>query len=277
MGEVSSISKDAGQLVGHAKDPITSGSGVGGIPARQALGTTGAEALVLGAGGSAVAITWYMLQQRHGRNRPVPNRRDQSQRAATGGDPPLPPADRGRLPLEYHHTPTARGHGRDHGDTQARIAGDQRHRVWARMLPGSPLSDEAVWPDRGLAWDFNYRGDLLFLRAGPCTTAGEETCRSKTAGSTLSTAGRASSPKCFTSTFLPAGRSLMRCRESLPTRGDARRKDHVCHHTQDITDRTVRRPVRSRSGDHARSARAHCPPRLRHARLLCGRACAWSS
>jgi shikimate 5-dehydrogenase len=29
--------------------------------------------------------------------------------------------------------------------------------------PGSPLTDQAVWPQNGLAWDFNYRGDLEFL------------------------------------------------------------------------------------------------------------------
>ena len=29
--------------------------------------------------------------------------------------------------------------------------------------PGSPLTDAAVFPEQGFAWDFNYRGDLLFL------------------------------------------------------------------------------------------------------------------
>ena len=29
--------------------------------------------------------------------------------------------------------------------------------------PGSPLTDAAVFPDRAIAWDLNYRGDLLFL------------------------------------------------------------------------------------------------------------------
>ena len=29
--------------------------------------------------------------------------------------------------------------------------------------PGSPLTDAAPWPEGGLAWDFNYRGDLVFL------------------------------------------------------------------------------------------------------------------
>ncbi len=30
--------------------------------------------------------------------------------------------------------------------------------------PGSPLTSAAIWPERGIAWDFNYRGDLLFLQ-----------------------------------------------------------------------------------------------------------------
>jgi shikimate 5-dehydrogenase len=29
--------------------------------------------------------------------------------------------------------------------------------------PGSPLTDAAVFPANGFVWDFNYRGDLLFL------------------------------------------------------------------------------------------------------------------
>ena len=29
--------------------------------------------------------------------------------------------------------------------------------------PGSPITDAAPFPDHGYAWDFNYRGDLVFL------------------------------------------------------------------------------------------------------------------
>ena len=29
--------------------------------------------------------------------------------------------------------------------------------------PGSPLTDAVVFPQRATAWDFNYRGDLVFL------------------------------------------------------------------------------------------------------------------
>jgi shikimate 5-dehydrogenase len=30
--------------------------------------------------------------------------------------------------------------------------------------PGSPVTDDAIFPEGALAWDFNYRGELLFLR-----------------------------------------------------------------------------------------------------------------
>jgi shikimate 5-dehydrogenase len=30
--------------------------------------------------------------------------------------------------------------------------------------PGSPLTESAVFPLDGIAWEFNYRGDLVFLR-----------------------------------------------------------------------------------------------------------------
>ena len=30
--------------------------------------------------------------------------------------------------------------------------------------PGSPLSDAVVFPPNGVAWELNYRGDLLFLQ-----------------------------------------------------------------------------------------------------------------
>ena len=30
--------------------------------------------------------------------------------------------------------------------------------------PGSPITDQANFPANSLVWEFNYRGDLLFLR-----------------------------------------------------------------------------------------------------------------
>ena len=30
-------------------------------------------------------------------------------------------------------------------------------------IPGSPITNSALFPEKGIAWDFNYRGDLKFL------------------------------------------------------------------------------------------------------------------
>ncbi len=162
MGEVSSISKDGDQLVGHAKDPITSGLALEAFLPERHWERTGADALVLGAGGSAIAITWYLLQQTHGRNRParivVTNRStprlDEMRRfhQRIGAD----------IPLEYHHTPAP-------ADTDAILATLKPGALvinatgLGKDAPGAPVTAQAQWPAHGLVWDFNYRGDLLFL------------------------------------------------------------------------------------------------------------------
>lgn len=160
--EISSISKDSGQLVGHAKDPITSGLALEAFLPERHWERIGAEALVLGAGGSAVAVTWHLLQARHGRNRPsrvIVTNRSQPRleeirkfHARIGAD----------LPLEYHHTPAPEM-------TDAILAGLKPGSLvinatgLGKDAPGSPITDAAVWPEQGIAWDFNYRGNLVFL------------------------------------------------------------------------------------------------------------------
>ena len=162
MSEVSSISKDDGHLVAHAKDPITSGLALEALLPENHWEQTGAEALVLGAGGSAIAITWFMLQEKHGANRPsrvivtnrsVPRLEEiKSFHSKVGAD----------IEIEYHHTPTP--------DLTDSIMADLRPSSLVinatglgKDAPGSPLTDEATWPQDGIAWDFNYRGDLVFL------------------------------------------------------------------------------------------------------------------
>ena len=163
MGEVSSISKSGRRLVGHAKDPISSGLALDAfLPARH-WQETGAEAFILGAGGSAIAITWHLMKAEHGANRPVKiivaNRstprleeiRRIHERAASG------------VATEYCHTPEP--------EMSDRIMGRLRPKSLVvnatglgKDAPGSPITDAAVFPEGGIAWEFNYRGDLLFLR-----------------------------------------------------------------------------------------------------------------
>jgi len=163
MGEASCISKRDGKLAAHAKDPITSGLSLEAFLPERHWEKTGAEALVLGAGGSAVAITWYLIKRGHGANRPskiiVANRstgRLEEMKALhdrIGCD----------VPVEYYHVWAPQ-----HSDALLKRLRPRSLVVNATGLgkdaPGSPLSDAAVFPENGLVWEFNYRGDLIFLK-----------------------------------------------------------------------------------------------------------------
>jgi len=162
MGEVSGISKRDGKLVGHAKDPISSGLALEAFLPAEHWEKTGAEALVLGAGGSSIALTCYLMDKRHGTNRPsrivVTNR----------SQPRLEEIRRihdqfaAGVPLEYHHTPRPE-------DNDAWVNRLKPHSLVANATglgkdaPGSPITDRARFPEHGYAWDFNYRGELVFL------------------------------------------------------------------------------------------------------------------
>jgi shikimate 5-dehydrogenase len=162
LGEISSISKDGKQLVGHAKDPITSGLALDAFLPCEHWQRTGAVALVLGAGGSALAVTWHMLQKQLAGNRPsriiVTNRSTPRLKEIRRFHERID-AD---IALEYHHTPAPEL-------TDVIMAGLPPQSVvmnatgLGKDAPGSPLTDRASWPYQGFAWDFNYRGDLVFL------------------------------------------------------------------------------------------------------------------
>jgi len=161
-GEVSCISKRSGKLCGHAKDPITAGFSLEAFLPQGHWEKTGAEALVLGAGGSSIAVTAYMLDARHGTNRPsriiVTNRSEprlaEIREIHHKLDQPVP--------VEYHLAPTPE-------DNDALVnklkAGSLVINATGlgKDAPGSPITGAAVFPQDGLAWEFNYRGDLVFL------------------------------------------------------------------------------------------------------------------
>jgi shikimate 5-dehydrogenase len=162
MGEVSCLSKRGRRLIGHAKDPTSSGLAIESFLPADHFARTGAEVFVMGAGGSAIAITWYLMQAQRGANRP--------------GRILVADRDAHRL------AEIRRIHGAFGGDIAVDYvssSGDVNDRILAALRPGSlvinatglgkdrpgsPLSDAAIFPDRAIAWDLNYRGDLVFLR-----------------------------------------------------------------------------------------------------------------
>jgi shikimate 5-dehydrogenase len=161
-GELSSISKLDGRLEGHAKDPITAGLSLEAIIGDGYFGHTGGHVLCLGAGGSAVATLLHLINKPDPADRParfvVVNRsagRLEHMRAMVdqlGTD----------IAVEYVHNA-------DPAENDRLMAALPDHSIvvnatgMGKDSPGSPITDAGVFPRRGIAWEFNYRGELDFL------------------------------------------------------------------------------------------------------------------
>ena len=70
MGETSCLSKRDGRFVCHAKDPISSGLAIEAFVPDGYWAETGAEVFLMGAGGSAIAISWFLTRPERGADRP---------------------------------------------------------------------------------------------------------------------------------------------------------------------------------------------------------------
>ena len=163
MGEVSSISKANGKLHGSAKDPITAGGALETfLPARH-WERTRADAFLMGAGGSSIALSWYLAHPDRGANRPARIFISNRSPARLEEMKKIHAAHRMDVPVEYVLTPRPEDNdqvmrGLAPGSLVANATG------LGKDAPGSPITDAAILPEDGLAWDFNYRGDLVFLR-----------------------------------------------------------------------------------------------------------------
>ena len=161
-GEVSSISKLEGRLQGHAKDPLTAGLSLDAITGKGYFGRTGGHVLIFGAGGSAAATLLHLMLKQNPADRPerviavdrlqtrLDSLREMASRVGTdiqieticNHDPRVNDALMASLP-ECSLVINATGMGKD--------------------IPGSPITSEGLFPLHGIAWEFNYRGELDFL------------------------------------------------------------------------------------------------------------------
>lgn len=161
MAETSCLSKRAGKLICHAKDPISSGLSIDGFLPPEHFAKTGAELLSMGAGGSTIALTWHLMQAARGANRPsriIVTNRSQPRldhireiHQNIGSD----------IPCDYILAPTPEENDRvmaglKPGSMVVNATG------LGKDAPGSPLSFAAPFPERGIVWELNYRGDLVF-------------------------------------------------------------------------------------------------------------------
>ncbi|MDR2163618.1 MAG: shikimate dehydrogenase [Clostridiales Family XIII bacterium] len=161
LEEVSSLSKGGGEFRAHAKDPISSGLAIESFVPANYFKEHGGEVLLLGAGGSSLAMSIYFGQEKWGdnvpkaitiANRSVP-RLESAKQILAGLNPKIDmrfvhgpvPTDNDRLVSflpPYSLIVNATGLGKD--------------------APGSPTTDSVDYPMHSLVWEINYRGDLIF-------------------------------------------------------------------------------------------------------------------
>jgi len=161
LGEFGSIYKRDGRLHGRAVDPVTSGLALNAFwaPAR---GRGAVDALVLGAGGAGTALAWRLSAGEAAGQRPrrvvvadrAPERIDHLRT--------LHATWAGAVPLEARVVAEAR---EADGLVAALAPGSLVVNATGagKDTPGSPLTDAARFPEGGAVWEFNYRGDLVFL------------------------------------------------------------------------------------------------------------------
>jgi shikimate dehydrogenase len=164
-GEVSCIAKRDGRLLGWAKDPISAGRSLDRILGRGYFGRVGGYVLCFGAGGAGVAITLHLATRADPSDRParivVTNRGPdrltslESLHRNIGGH---------RQHVEFEYVQTS-----DPSRNDALMAGLPVGSIvingtgMGKDSPGSPVTDAGVFPEKGIAWELNYRGDLDFL------------------------------------------------------------------------------------------------------------------
>jgi len=162
LGEVSSIYKREGNLCARATDPSCGGMALEKFLPNDHFNKSESEVLILGAGGSSLALAWHFLKANRTDNAPskihVVNRSQarldnlmllaeewgSEGRVIPYLAPEPPIADRVINALRPGSMiVNATGLGKDG--------------------PGSPITDAARFPQNGIVWEFNYRGQLEFL------------------------------------------------------------------------------------------------------------------
>lgn len=159
LGEVSCISKQNGRLEGHAIDPIAFGLSLSTLIGPDYFKQTGGHVLCLGAGGAALATLLHLI-----------NRPDRPARLIAV-DKSQARLDHMRQVVDLHHTDISVDYVLSstphHNDTLLAALPPASLVINATGMgkdtPGSPLTKAGLFPQHGIIWEFNYRGERDFL------------------------------------------------------------------------------------------------------------------
>jgi shikimate 5-dehydrogenase len=160
--EVSCISKVEGRLEGHAKDPITAGMSMDAIVGPRYFERTGGHILIFGAGGSGTATLLHLMMKPDKADRP--DRVVMVNRSQGRLDHLRTMVEKIGTDIQVEYIQNA-----DPRLNDELMEAQPDHSIvinatgMGKDTPGSPVTDQGVFPRNGIAWEFNYRGELDFL------------------------------------------------------------------------------------------------------------------
>lgn len=163
LHETSCLSKSADHLICHAKDPISSGLALDSFVPAGHFASTSAPALLMGAGGSAIALSWHLMQSSRRLDRPSRLMVTDRSESRLQEIERLHRDWQSGVPCDYRLV-------NERQSNDAVLAALPRGALvvnatgMGKDRPGSPLSDDAQFPEQALVWELNYRGPLQFLQ-----------------------------------------------------------------------------------------------------------------
>lgn len=161
-GEVNTIAKEAGRLTGYATDPVAGGVCLDKILGTGYFGRTGGHVLCLGAGGAGTALA-LTLAAREDSDRPARIMLADRLASRLAHAKKVLEKQGGATPVDYVESV-----GAVHNDAlMAELPAGSlviNATGMGKDRPGSPISGAALFPEHGIAWELNYRGELVFLQ-----------------------------------------------------------------------------------------------------------------
>lgn len=177
--EVSCITKRDGKLIGHARDAMNSQRALQTMLGAGYWRKSGGHVLCLGAGGAGTALTVNLLMQPDPEDRPqrivIVNDHqpgldrlraivEQTRAEQAGGDARFAAARASSTTVEVEYVLSQDSRKNDQlmaalppGSLVINATGMGKDR------PGSPVTNEGVFPRDSIVWELNYRGALHFL------------------------------------------------------------------------------------------------------------------
>jgi shikimate 5-dehydrogenase len=160
--EISCISKLEGRLEGHAKDPITVGWSMDDLIGEDYFKKTGGGVLCFGAGGSGAATAIHLINKKNPGDRPKryvvvnrsPGRLEEMKKLVKSLNSDI------QFEFICNSDPIKNDQIMDSMASGSIIINSTG---MGKDVPGSPITNSGKFPQNGIAWDYNYRGELDFM------------------------------------------------------------------------------------------------------------------